>query len=62
MGSGGGPSLQDEVHKQDLKALEIIMEGDPPVMYRSHGAMIEVVSPRKGVIIYGSGGGLFAQE
>ena len=37
----------------DLKALEIIMEGDPPIMYRSQLAMIEVVPPRKGVVIYG---------
>ena len=30
------------------------MEGDPPVMYRSHGAMIEVVLPPKGdVILWG---------
>ena len=47
MGSGEGPSAQDEVHEHDLKALEIIMEGIPPVMYRLHLAMIKVVSPPK---------------
>ena len=48
MGSGGGPSAQDEIHKYDLKALEIIMEGDLPVMYRLDLAMIKVVLPPKG--------------
>ena len=50
MGSGGGPSVKDEVHEHDLKALEIIMEGVPPVMYRLHLAMIKVVLPPKGDI------------
>ena len=44
MGCGGGPSAKDEVHKDNLKAPEIIMEGVPPVMYRHHVAFIEFFS------------------
>ena len=42
-----GPIRTNEVHRDDLKALEIIIEGNPHVMYRYHLAMIKVVSPPK---------------